>query len=51
MRLEGGRHRKTSQKDTMGRWPDNTRSPLVTALLIFLLVPLLCALAWWFVRR
>lgn len=34
----------------MGRWPDNTRSNLITLLLIFLLFPLLCALAVWFVR-
>ena len=35
----------------MGRWPDNTRATLITALLIFVLFPLLCLLAWWFVYR
>jgi hypothetical protein len=34
----------------MARWPDSTRSNLVTAALIFLGVPLLCWLAWWFVK-
>jgi len=34
----------------MGRWPDNTRSTATTFLLIFVLFPLLCLLAWWFVR-
>lgn len=33
----------------MARWPDNTRSLLMTILLIFVLFPLLCWLAWWFV--
>lgn len=34
----------------MGRWPDNPRSTLVTAALIFVLLPFLCWLTWWFVR-
>ncbi|VAX39348.1 hypothetical protein MNBD_PLANCTO02-937 [hydrothermal vent metagenome] len=34
----------------MGRWPDESRSTLTTAALIFILFPLLCALAWWFVE-
>jgi len=34
----------------MARWPDNPRSILLTLLLIFLLFPLLCWLAWWYVR-
>lgn len=33
----------------MGRWPDNTRSTIITFVLIFVLFPLLCYLAWWFV--
>jgi hypothetical protein len=33
----------------MGRWPDNSRSTLITAALIFILFPLLAVLAWWFV--
>jgi len=35
----------------MARWPDNTRSTLLTLLLIFALFPLLCLLTWWFVYR
>jgi hypothetical protein len=35
----------------MARWPDNAKSTLITALLIFGLFPLLAFLAWWFVRR
>ncbi len=34
----------------MGRWPDDSRSVWTTAFLIFLLFPLLCLLAWWYVR-
>jgi len=34
----------------MGRWPDEKRSTLITALLIFGLFPLLAWLTWWFVR-
>jgi len=34
----------------MGRWPDDTRSQLTTFLLIFLLLPALCYLAWWFLK-
>jgi hypothetical protein len=34
----------------MGRWPDNLRSTWMTFLAIFVLFPLLCLLAWWFVR-
>ena len=34
----------------MGRWPDNTRSTLATALIMFVVFPLLCLLAWWYVR-
>jgi hypothetical protein len=35
----------------MARWPDNSRSVLVTAVLIFLLFPLLSWLAYWYVYR
>jgi hypothetical protein len=31
----------------MARWPDNTRANLVSFALVFLLLPLLCWLAWW----
>jgi len=34
----------------MGRWPDNSRSEVMTFCGVFLLFPLLCALAWWLVR-
>ena len=34
----------------MGRWPDNRRTSLLTAVLIFALFPLLCWLAVWFVK-
>jgi len=34
----------------MGRWPDSSRSTLVTALIMFVGFPLLCLLAWWWVR-
>lgn len=33
----------------MARWPDNLRATLVTALLVFVVFPLLCFLAWWYV--
>ncbi len=36
---------------TMGRWPDSKRSTLTTALLMFVLFPLLCLLAWWYVNH
>ena len=35
---------------TMARWPDSWRSNLIAGLLIFVLLPLLCWLAWVFVR-
>jgi len=35
----------------MARWPDDARSTWLTVLLVFVLFPLLCVLAWWFVRR
>jgi hypothetical protein len=34
----------------MGRWPDGKRSVVTTILLIFVLLPLLCWLAVWFMR-
>jgi hypothetical protein len=34
----------------MGRWPDEARTTWTTALLIFVLFPLLCWLAIWYVR-
>jgi hypothetical protein len=34
----------------MARWPDNLRSNLVTMALVFILLPLLCLLAYWYVR-
>ena len=41
---------KEVEKVIMGRWPDQSRSTLITFLLIFVLFPLLALLAWWFVR-
>lgn len=34
----------------MARWPDNPRANLIGFGLIFILLPLLCWLAWWFVK-
>jgi hypothetical protein len=34
----------------VARWPDNTRANLTALALIFVLLPLLCWLCWWFVR-
>ena len=34
----------------MARWPDNFRSNLATLAIVFVLFPLLCLLAWWYVR-
>jgi len=34
----------------MGRWPDNDRMTLVTAVIIFVLFPAVAFLAWWFVE-
>jgi hypothetical protein len=34
----------------MARWPDNFGSNLATLALVFVLFPLLCLLAWWYVR-
>ncbi len=34
----------------MGRWPDSSRSTLVTFSLIFILFPLLALLCVWFMR-
>jgi hypothetical protein len=35
----------------MGRWPNQKRMDVTTALLIFVLFPLLAWLAWWYVGR
>lgn len=34
----------------MGRWPDNDRSTLTTAVIMFVAFPILAFLAWWFVK-
>jgi hypothetical protein len=34
----------------MGRWPDNDRMTLVTAVIMFVLFPLVAFFAWWFVE-
>lgn len=35
----------------MGRWPDNSHATLITIVLMLVVFPLLCALAWWYVER
>lgn len=35
----------------MARWPDHARANLIAILLIFVGLPLLCWLAWWYVKR
>jgi hypothetical protein len=45
-------HSKTPpsiRRNVVGRWPDKSRSALMTFVLIFVLFPLLCFLCWWFV--
>jgi hypothetical protein len=34
----------------MARWPDNLGSNLATLALVFILLPLLCLLAYWYVH-
>jgi hypothetical protein len=34
----------------MARWPDQSRSTLITIALIFVVFPLMAWLMWWFVR-
>jgi len=34
----------------MARWPDNPRANIIAVGLMFVLLPLLFWLAWWFVR-
>jgi hypothetical protein len=34
----------------MARWPDTPRSNKTALVLIFVALPLLCLLAWWFVQ-
>ncbi len=41
----------TGISQIMGRWPDDSRSQLWTFLIMFVLFPLFCWLAWWFVKR
>jgi hypothetical protein len=35
----------------MARWPDNKRANLVALTLMLVLLPLLCWLAWWYVKH
>jgi hypothetical protein len=35
----------------MARWPDNARANLIALGMIFVLLPLLCWLAWWYVKQ
>lgn len=34
----------------MARWPDNSRANVIGMALVFGLTPLLCWLAWWWLR-
>jgi hypothetical protein len=34
----------------MARWPDDPRSIVTTMLLVFVVFPLLCFLAYWYIR-
>jgi hypothetical protein len=34
----------------MARWPDDTRSTVTTLALVFVVFPLLCLFAYWFVH-
>lgn len=34
----------------MARWPDNWQSNAMALALIVIVLPLLCALAWWYIR-
>jgi hypothetical protein len=34
----------------MARWPDTWRSNAIALGVIFVLLPVLCLLAWWYVR-
>jgi hypothetical protein len=35
----------------MARWPDNARTNLIGFGLVFVLTPLLCWLAWWWLTQ
>jgi cytochrome oxidase assembly protein ShyY1 len=35
----------------MARWPDSARSNVTAALIMFVGLPVLCYLAWWYVKR
>ncbi|MCY2964067.1 MAG: hypothetical protein NT069_10550, partial [Planctomycetota bacterium] len=43
-------HEFASLGNPMARWPDDTRSTATTAVLIFMILPALCWLAWRYVR-
>ncbi|GIX03819.1 MAG: hypothetical protein KatS3mg113_0825 [Planctomycetaceae bacterium] len=34
----------------MARWPDTPRADLIALLLIFVLLPVLCWCAWWWIN-
>ena len=42
--------RTAGEGDSMGRWPDNSKATLTTGLVMFVVFPLLAALAWWYVH-
>lgn len=35
----------------MARWPDDWRANAFAIVVIVVLLPLLCTLTWWYVRR
>jgi len=39
-----------SEIPRMARWPDNWKSNLLGFLIVFVLFPLLCWLAWWWLQ-
>ena len=40
----------TSAGTAMARWPDDTRSIVTTLALVFVVFPLLCLFAYWFIH-
>lgn len=34
----------------MARWPDHPRANIIALTMMFVFFPLLCWLAWWFVK-
>ena len=34
----------------MARWPDNWRSNVVALAMLLVILPLMCLLAWWYIK-